>query len=39
MLDYFEKEWDLIVSVEKNDINHFFNNFLLNMNELLDKNA
>ena len=39
ILDYFEKDWDLILNVEKNDVNHSFDNFLLNMNGLLDKHA
>ena len=34
-----KKDWDLILNVEKNDVNHFFDNFLLNMNGLLDKHA
>ena len=38
-MNYFEKEWDLILNVEKNDVNHSFDNFLLNMNGLLDKHA
>ena len=33
-LDYFEKDWDLILNVEQNDVNHSFDNFLLNMNRL-----
>ena len=28
-----------ILNVEKNDINHSFDNFLMNMNRLLDKHA
>ena len=39
ILDYFEKDWDLILNVEKNDVNHSFDNFLLNMNGLLGKYA
>ena len=39
MLDYFDKDWDRILNVEKNDVNHSFDNFLLNMNELLRKHA
>ena len=39
ILEYFEKDWDLILNVEKNDVNHSFDNFLLNMNGLLDKHA
>ena len=38
LLDYFEKDWDLI-NVEKNDFNHSFDNFLSNMNGLLEKHA
>ena len=38
-MDYFEKNWGLILNVEKNDVNHSFDNFLLNMNGLLDKHA
>ena len=30
---------DTILNVEKNDINHSFDNFLMNMNRLLDKHA
>ena len=37
-MDYFEKDWDLILNVEKNDVNYSFDNFLLNMNGLLDTN-
>ena len=37
--DYFEKDWYLILNVEKNDVNHSFDNFLLNMNGFLDKHA
>ena len=39
ILDYFEKDWNLILNVEKNDVNHSFDNFLFNMNGLLDKHA
>ena len=39
ILDYFERDWDLILNVEKNDVNHSFDNFLLNMNGLLEKHA
>ena len=39
ILDYFEKDWDLILNVEKNDVNHSFDNFLLNINGMLDKHA
>ena len=39
LLNCFEKDWDLILNVEKNDVNHPFDNFLLNMNGLLDKHA
>ena len=39
ILDYFEKDWDLILNVEKNYVSHYFDNFLLNMNGLLDKHA
>ena len=39
ILDCFEKYWNLIPNVEKNDVNHFFDNFLLNINGLLDNNA
>ena len=35
----FEKDWDLILNVEKNDVNHSFDNLLLNMNGLIDKHA
>ena len=38
ILDYFEKDWDLILNVEKN-VNHSFDNFLLNLNEVFDKHA
>ena len=38
-MDYFEKDWNLILNVEKNDINHSFDNFILNMNGLLDKHV
>ena len=38
-LDYFEKDWDRILNVEKNGVNHSFDNFLSNMNGLLDKHA
>ena len=34
-----KKDWDFILNVEKNDVNHFFDNFLLNMNEMLDKHT
>ena len=37
ILDYFEKDWDLILDVQKNYVNHSFDNFLLNMNKFLDK--
>ena len=39
ILDYFEKDWDLTLNVEKNDVNHSFDKFFLNMNRLLDKHA
>ena len=39
ILDCFEKDWDLILNVEKNDVNHSFDNFLLNINGMLDKHA
>ena len=39
ILDYFEKNWNLILNVAKNDVNHSFDNFLLNMNGLVDKLA
>ena len=39
ILDYFQKGWDLIFNVEKKNINHSFDNFLLNMNGPLDKHA
>ena len=39
ILDYFEKDRDIILDVEKNDVKHSFDNFLLNMDELLDKQA
>ena len=35
LLDCFEKDCDLILNVVKNDVNHSFDNFLLNMNGLL----
>ena len=38
-MNHFEKDWDLILNVEKNDVNHYFDNYFLNMNELLDKHA
>ena len=37
ILDYFEKGWSLILNIEKNYVNHSFDNFLLNINRLLDK--
>ena len=37
-MDYFEKDWDLILNVEKN-VNHSFDNFLLNLNGVFDKHA
>ena len=37
ILDYFEEDRDLIPNVEKNDVNHFFDNILLNSNGLLGK--
>ena len=37
LLDYFEKDWDLILNVGKNDVNHYFDNFFFNLNGLLDK--
>ena len=39
LLDCFEKDCDLILNVLKNDVNHSFDNFLLNMNGLLYKYA
>ena len=39
ILDYFENDWDLILNVDKNDVIYSFDNFLLNLNNLLDKNA
>ena len=39
LLEYFEKDWDLTLNVEKNDVNDSFDNFLLNMNGMLDKHA
>ena len=39
LLDYSEKDWDLNLNFEKNDADHSFENFLLNMNELLGKHA
>ena len=39
LLDYFKKDWDPILNVENNDANHSFDNFLLNMNGLLDKHT
>ena len=39
LLDYSEKDWDLNLNVEKNDADHSFDNFLLNMNGLLGKHA
>ena len=38
-MDYLQKEWDFILNVERNDVNHSFDNFILNMNGLLDKHA
>ena len=38
-MDYFEKYCDLVLNVEKNDVNHSFDNFHLNINGLLDKHA
>ena len=38
-MDYFEKDWDVILNAEKNDVNHSFDNFLLKINGLLDKHA
>ena len=37
VLDYFEKDWDSILNLTRNDIDSWLNNFLMNMNELLDK--
>ena len=34
---YFEKDWDLILNDEKNYVNNSLDNFILNMNEPLDK--
>ena len=39
LLDYFEKDRDVILHVKQNNVNHLFDNFLLNMNGLLEKNA
>ena len=39
ILDYFEKDWDDILNLSRNDIDLSFNNFKVNMNELLDKHA
>ena len=39
ILDYFEKDWNPILNVGKNDVNYSCENFLLNMNELLGKHA
>ena len=39
ILDYFEKDWDLILNVEKSDVIHSFDNFLLNINGLLYKHT
>ena len=38
-MDYFEKECDFNLNVEKNVVNHPFENIVLNMNELLDEHA
>ena len=38
-MDYSEKDWDLILNAEKNDVNHSIDNFLSNMNGLLEKHA
>ena len=37
--DYFQKDWDSILSLSRNDIDFSLNNFLMNKNELLDKHA
>ena len=37
ILDYFEKDWDSILNLSRNDIDLSLNNFLININELLDK--
>ena len=37
--DYFQKEWDNISSLSRNDIDFSLNNFLMNKNKLLDKDA
>ena len=39
LLDYSEKDWDLNLNAEKNDADHSFDNFLLNVNGLLGKHA
>ena len=39
ILDYFEKDRDSIFNVSRHDIDLAFNNFLMNMNELLDNHA
>ena len=39
ILNHFQNKWNLILNVEKNDVNNSFDNFLLHMNELLDNYA
>ena len=39
LLVYVEKDWHLILNVEKHDVNYSFEDFVLNMNRLLDKHA
>ena len=39
LLVYFEKDWHLILNVEKHDVNYSFEDFVLIMNRLLDKHA
>ena len=39
ILDYFKKDWNDILNPNRNNIDLSFNNFLTNMNELLDKPA
>ena len=36
---FIEKDWDLILNVGKDNANHSFDNFLFNINGLLQKHA
>ena len=39
VLDYFEKDWNFLLKIECNDVDKSLDNFLKNINELLDKHA